>query len=292
MQISDNVRGALYMNVAMAAFTLNDACMKAVAQSLPLFEAVALRGLISIPLLFLVGALTGGLMLRLPRRDARIVSIRALAEVGATITFLTALIHLPLANLSAIMQSTPLAVTLAAALFLREPVGWRRMLAISIGFCGVLIIIRPGGSGFDGWGMLGLASVCCVVLRDLSTRQLSRAVPSVTVALWSSVVITGMGLVGATVGGWQPATLAHMAVLALSAGTMVVGYLFVIMVMRVGDISFVAPFRYTALLWAILLGWLVFGSLPDLWTVVGSAIVVATGLFTLYRESRLRAAKA
>lgn len=288
MQISDNVRGALYMNIAMAAFTLNDACMKAVSLALPLFEAVAIRGTISLPLLFLVGAITGGLRLRLPPRDVRIVSLRALAEVGATVTFLTALIHLPLANLSAIMQSTPLAVTLAAALFLREPVGWRRMLAIGIGFVGVLIIIRPGTSGFDIWAMLGLASVACVVVRDLATRELSRGVPSVTVAIWSSLVITGMGAIGATWGGWEPVTLAQVATLAGSAVAMVIGYLFVIMVMRVGDIGFVAPFRYTALLWAILLGWLVFGTLPDRWTVVGASIVVATGLFTIYRESRVR----
>ncbi len=288
MQISDNVRGALYMNIAMAAFTLNDACMKAVSLALPLFEAVAIRGTISLPLLFLVGAITGGLRLRLPPRDVRIVSLRALAEVGATVTFLTALIHLPLANLSAIMQSTPLAVTLAAALFLREPVGWRRMLAIGIGFVGVLIIIRPGTSGFDIWAMLGLASVACVVVRDLATRELSRGVPSVTVAIWSSLVITGMGAIGATWGGWEPVTLAQVATLAGSAVARVIGYLVVIMVMRVGDIGFVAPFRYTALLWAILLGWLVFGTLPDRWTVVGASIVVATGLFTIYRESRVR----
>ena len=149
MAISDNMRGALYMNVAMAAFTLNDTAMKAATQTVPLFEAIALRGLVTTIGLVLLGLAIGGLQFRLPAQDRQVVIIRSLAEIAGTVLFLMALMHMPLANLSAILQALPLAVTLAAALVFGETIGWRRMTAILVGFVGVLIIIRPGPDGFD-----------------------------------------------------------------------------------------------------------------------------------------------
>lgn len=287
MTLTDNGRGALYMNIAMAAFTLNDTCMKAVTQTLPLFQTITLRGLLTVVMLVLVGWAMGALRLRLPRQDAVVVGVRSLGEIAGTVFFLTALMHMPLANLSAIMQSLPLAVTLAAALFYREKVGWRRMIAIGIGFVGVLIIIRPGTAGFDFWSLMGLLSVLCVVVRDLATRRLSRDIPSVAVAIYAAGTVTLMGIAGAVFQGWAPVD-GHQALLIVGAsGSLIIGYLFVVMVMRVGDIGFIAPFRYTALIWAILLGWLSFGQLPDGWTMVGAGIVIATGLFTLYRERKL-----
>jgi drug/metabolite transporter (DMT)-like permease len=292
MAISDNLRGALYMNIAMAAFTLNDSAMKAVTQTLPLFQAISIRGALTVPMLLMVGLMFGGLRMRVKGRDRVLVLLRSLAEVGGTVLFLAALVHMPLANLSAVMQSTPLAVTLVAAVVFREKVGWRRMLAIGIGFAGVLIVIRPGASGFDVWALMGLASVGCVVVRDLVTRELSRDVPSVTVAIYAALSVTAMGLLGSTSGTWQPVTLPEGLGMLAASLALIVGYVVVVMVMRVGDIGFVAPFRYTALLWAIFLGWIVFDQLPDVWTVVGAAIVVATGVFTLYRERKVaRAAR-
>ncbi|NUB44539.1 DMT family transporter [Fertoebacter nigrum] len=292
MALSDNMRGALYMNVAMAAFTLNDTAMKVATQTMPLFQAITLRGAMVLPLLVVLGLMLGNLRLGLRGRDRVVVAVRSLAEVGGTALFLAALVHLPLANLSAILQSLPLAVTLAAAVILRERVGWRRMLAIAIGFGGVLLIVRPGAEGFNGWSLMGLASVACVVVRDLVTRELSRDVQSVTVAIYAAMAVTVMGLIGAAFQGWQTVTVAEWGMVLAASGALIFGYMFSVMVMRVGDISFVAPFRYTALLWAIFLGWLVFDSLPDLWTVVGAVIVVATGIFTFYREAKLaRAAR-
>ncbi|MDP3961002.1 MAG: DMT family transporter [Pseudorhodobacter sp.] len=293
MAISDNLRGALYMNIAMLAFTLNDSCMKAVTQTMPLFQAITLRGAISVAALVAIAAMMGGLRLRHDRRDGVVIVVRSLAEVGGTLFFLLALMHMPLANLSAIMQSLPLAVTLTAALVLGDPVGWRRLLAIAIGFVGVLIIIRPGTDGFDRWSVMGLASVACVVVRDLATWRLSRAVPSVMVAIWAGASVLVMGLAGLGVSGWQPVSGREAGLIAGAAANLIVGYLFVVMVMRVGDISFVAPFRYMALLWAIVLGWLMFSNLPDGLTLVGAGIVVATGIFTFLRERQLaRAARA
>jgi len=288
MPLSDNLRGALYMNIAMAAFTVNDSLMKAATSTLhmPLWQAIATRGLLTLGPLLLIGHMTGGLRFRMPRKDAITVGLRSVGEVASTLTFLAALVHMPLANLSAIMQSLPLAVTLAAWLFLKEPVGWRRLLAICVGFFGVMLIVRPGPEGFDHWSLLGLISVAFVVLRDLSTRQLSKAVPSSTVAVMASVAVTLTALVLSVIEGWVMPSLGQMALLAGAAASLVVGYNYVVMVMRVGDLGFVAPFRYTSLVVALILGWLVFGTFPDALTLAGAGLVVGSGIFTLWRERR------
>ena len=293
MPLSDNLRGALYMTIAMAAFTINDSLMKAATSTLnlPLWQAIATRGLLTLGPLILIGRMTGGIRFRMPRRDAVAVGLRSIGEVASTLTFLAALVHMPLANLSAIMQSLPLAVTLAAWVFLKEPVGWRRLLAICVGFGGVMLIVRPGPSGFDHWSLLALVSVAFVVLRDLSTRQLTKAVPSSSVAIAASASVTITALVLSLIAGWVMQSLVEMALLAAAAASLVVGYNYVVMVMRVGDLGFVAPFRYTSLLVALVLGWLVFGTFPDMLTLAGAALVVGSGIFTLWREQRVRRAQ-
>ena len=292
MQISDNTRGALYMCIAMAAFTINDACMKAATQVMPLFQAITLRGALTVVGLGAIGAATRSLWPRLNRQDAVALIVRSLAEVGGTVLFLAALVHMPLANISAILQSLPLAVTLTAALVFGDKIGWRRMLAITAGFVGVLIIIRPGGDGFDQWSIMAVGSVVCVVVRDLATRRLSRAVPSVTVAVCAAVSVTIMGLAGSLSQGWVAVDGYGAFTIIAAASALIVGYMFVVMVMRVGEISFVAPFRYVSLLVAISLGWLVFDTFPDFYTLIGSAIVVASGIFTFMRERKLARAAA
>ncbi|WP_431298411.1 DMT family transporter [Tabrizicola sp. BL-A-41-H6] len=289
MQISDNARGAILMNIAMAAFTLNDTAMKSAMQSVPLFQAIGLRGIFASVALVLIGWRMGGLSLDIPRRDWGFLALRSVAEVMGTLLFLAALIHMPLANLSAIMQALPLAVTLAAAVFLKEHIGWRRLTAILIGFVGVLIIIRPGPQGFDVWSLMGLGSVLCVVARDLATRQMSRALPSATVALAAAVTVLMLGFVGTAVEGWTPVATHDLLMIAGASAALIVGYLTSVMTMRVGEIGFVAPFRYMALLWAIVLGWLAFGQLPDTLTLFGAALVVATGIFTFWRERKRKA---
>jgi len=292
MQISDNTRGAIYMVISMAAFTLNDTAMKAVAQTLPLFQSIALRGLVSVVALVILGLAMRSLHFTLPRVDRGPVLVRSLAEVGGTVLFLGALVHMPIANLSAIMQFLPLAVALAAAVVFRERIGWRRLSAILLGFIGVLIIIRPGPEGFSVWSVMGLGSVLCVVVRDLATRQLSRETSSVTVAVWAAAVVAATGAAVAAWEGWQTVSAHQGLLIAASSSMLIVGYMFSIMVMRVGEIGFIAPFRYTALICAIALGWAVFGDFPDGWTLFGSLIVVGTGVFTILREARLKSAKA
>lgn len=288
MAISDNLRGALYMSLSMFSFTVNDTFMKAVTQTLPLFQTIALRGIIALIGLTLIAWATGQLRFDMSRRDAKLISLRSAADVIATILFLTALQHMQLANLSAIIQAMPLAVTLGAALWFKDQIGWRRMTAILIGFVGVVIIISPGSEGFDGWSLLGLGSVLAIVVRDLSVRPLSREVPSIMVALGAGAAVFAMGLFGSAFQGWQPVTAVQGVQIGGAGVMLTLGYLSSVTAMRVGDIGFVAPFRYSSLLWAILLGWVFFANLPPLHAVIGAAIVVATGIYTLLRERKLR----
>ncbi|MFT4152150.1 MAG: DMT family transporter [Paracoccaceae bacterium] len=285
MPLSDNLRGAMYMCVSMFAFTFNDSLMKSVTQHLPLFQAIAMRGTLAVGGLLMIARVTGagGFWPERPGDRRRIV-LRSLADVAATILFLGALMRMPLANLTAVMQATPLAVMLGAALVFGEAIGWRRAVAAGAGFVGVMLIVRPGGDGFGQWSAMALGSVACVVLRDLATRGVGRTVGAVTVALWTGGMVTAMGYAGSAVQGWIWPDMFSMVKVVAAASSLIFGYMFSVMTMRVGDVGFVAPFRYTALIWAVLLGWLAFGSLPDRWTMAGAAVVVASGLYSFWRE--------
>ncbi len=275
------------MMAGQAAFVVNDACMKALSDELPLFQAIFLRGVATSVCLVLLARAMGALRLDLSRRDWTFVGLRTVGEIAAAYFFISALFNMPLANATAILQALPLALTLAGAVFLREPVGWRRLLAILVGLIGVMLIIRPGPDGFNVYSFYALASAACVTLRDLSTRQLSREVPSLTVAVAAAVAVTLFAGVGAIWDEWRH--VSQTAALQLSGAVVFVflGYLMSVMVMRAGDLGFVAPFRYTAMVWALLLGYTIFGDWPDPLTFLGAAVVAATGIFTLYRERQL-----
>ena len=288
MPLSANHRGALLMAISMLCFVLNDGFMKALFADMSIYQAIFLRGLITAPLLAAMAWRQGVLLPRLSGRDRWIVMIRGVAEVGATIGFLTALAHMPLANVTAILQVLPLTVTMAAALFLGEAVGWRRWLAIAVGLVGVMIIIRPGMAGFSIWSIWALAAVGCITLREMVTRRLSADVPSLPVALVTAIAIGLLGAVMMPVVSWQPVSAMSWGLLAATSVAIIGGYLFSVMTIRSGDIGFVAPFRYTAMAWAIGLGLLMFGELPDRATVIGTAIIIATGLYSLHREHSLR----
>jgi|TARA_R110000787_G_scaffold51135_3_gene121346 drug/metabolite transporter (DMT)-like permease len=271
---------------SMAAFVLNDTMTKTTGGAVPLFQLLFLRGLISITLILVLWGRLGPMHLRLGRRDWKLVAIRSAAEVGASYFFVTALFNMPLANLSAILQSLPLTVTLGAALVYREKVGWRRFSAILVGFAGVLLIVKPGTDGFNVWSVYALVAVFFVTVRDLSTRRLSKAVPSMTVTLAAVLSVTGFSAFAQLSTPWQPVSTTHWVAITAAAFFVLIGYYLSVQTMRVGDVSFIAPFRYTGLIWALILGWFVFGDWPVPSTLAGAAIVAATGLFTLYRERK------
>lgn len=277
------------MTVSTAGFVCNDALIKSLAGDVPLFQAILVRGVIATTLIGLLAWHAGALKLWPNASDRRVISWRMVGEVGTTALFLTALFNMPLANVTAILQVAPLAMTLAAAWFLGEPVGWRRYLAIGIGFAGVLLIVRPGGEGFNPYTLVALAAVVFLVLRDLSTRKLSTRMPSLLVTLLTAASITVIAGGVTAVRGWAPMDSGETGQLAAAAVFLLVGYHAGVLAMRHGDVGAVSPFRYTNLIWAIGLGWAVFSEIPDVLTLAGAAIVVATGLYTIYRERRVAA---
>ncbi|MFN4101033.1 MAG: DMT family transporter [Pararhodobacter sp.] len=282
--LSDNARGALLMMAGMATFTLSDAIMKQLGTQMPMFQTLAWRGLGVCLILGVVAWRAGAFRTIILPGDRRLVILRTLADTAATWFFLQALYNLPLANVTAILQALPLTVTLGAALFLGERVGWRRLLAIAVGFVGVMLIVRPDAAGFDRHAISALISVGFVTLRDLLTRRMSRSVPSLIVALANAGAVTLFGLAGSVTETFvrpDPQT----ALLLLGTTIFVVGgYLMTVMAVRTGELSVVTPFRYTGLIWALVLGLVLFSEWPDLVTLLGAALIVATGLFTFYRE--------
>ncbi|MCA0998748.1 DMT family transporter [Alloyangia pacifica] len=288
--LSDNSRGVLLMIGNMAAFTFSDACVKAIGSALPLSQVLVLRGIVASLCIALLAARLGAFRHRPGRRDAALMALRGVAECGSAYFFLTALRNMPLANATALLQMVPLTVTLGSAVFFSEPVGWRRWLAIAGGFLGMLLIVRPGTEGFNAYSLLALAAVGSVTLRDLATRRLSPSVPSMQVTLSSAMSVLLLAGLWSLGEDWQPLD-GRLSLLMLGTSVLIVaGYTLSVMAMRVGDVGFIAPFRYTGLIWALLLGLVVWGEVPAPLTLMGAAVIAVMGSFTLWRERQLRGA--
>lgn len=288
MKLSPNLTGALFMSVSVAAFAFNDAAIKALSISMNIGQIMFLRGIVSTALVAAVAWHRGAL--RVPAMALnRMVGLRTAAEMLATVSFLAALANLPLANASAILQALPLVVAMGAALFLGEPVGLRRWIAIGAGFLGVMLVVRPGLEGFDRFSLLALLAVFFSAVRDLATRRTPAEISSLFISTLTCalVMVAGMFLI-VPLGGWSPVDPVEMWLILVSGVLVMVGYHFIVLAMRVGDISFIAPFRYTGLLWSILLGLVMFGEIPDLFMIAGGAVIVGSGIYMLYRERRSR----
>jgi len=286
--MSANQIGALFMMASMACFVMNDTLFKVTDGAVPLFQLLFLRGILTTTLVIVLARRLGSLHFNIARRDWGLIGLRSAAEMGAAYFFVTALFNLPLANVTAILQVLPLTVTLGSALFFKEAVGWRRMTAILIGFIGMLLIVRPGSDGFNLYSIYALMAVLSVTVRDLATRRLSSDVQSMTVTLSASLTVMIFSGVASLATPWVGISALNGLMIVGSSVFILGGYYFSVRVMRVGDVSFIAPFRYTGLVWALILGWFVFGDWPTNLTLLGAGIVVATGLFTLYRERAVK----
>jgi drug/metabolite transporter (DMT)-like permease len=287
--LSANIRSSIFMMLGMGVFAIGDALTKYSTQTLNLGQFMFLRGILCILLLVLIASRQGVLHRWRDTLD-KVTILRGLGEIGATTCYLVALTHLSLAFVSSVYQAVPLAVTLGAVLFLGEKVGWRRWLSISIGFIGVLIIIRPGGdgdsTGMNAYALLLLVGVCFTALRDLSTRRINMQIPTVLISAMTSVLVTMTGFVMMQLNtGWQQPTSTDLMHVSIAAVLLIIGYHCIILATRAGDMSFASPFRYTSLLWAIVLSYIVFNQAPDQNTLIGAAIVVASGCYMLYREA-------
>ena len=227
---------------------------------------------------------TGAWRVRMSVRDWVLAGLRGVLELVGTFFYLTALLKMPIANLQAIIQTLPLTVALGAAVFLGEPIGWRRMLAIAVGFLGVLLIVQPGTDGFTIFALYGLVTVCTMTARDLVVRKMSPDAPPQVVALMAAIAVFVGSLIAALQDPWMAMEGAQIGWIALASALLLTAYVTGVMGMQHGEISFVSPFRYAALLAALMLGLVFFGEWPDWVALLGAGMVVATGVYTIWRE--------
>ena len=266
-----------------ACFVVGDVCVKLATQSVPIGELVLLRGIVSTLLMLLLAIRTGALV-HARRALTGVMTARTTCDIAATHLFFTAISMMPIADATAIGQFTPLAVTAAAAILLGERVGWRRWLATLVGLVGVLIIVRPGSSSFDWAALLVIGCVLSVAVRDVLTRQIADDIPVPIVALITLGAVTVSGLARGLAEAWVWPDLTGWLLIVAAAVANCGGYYCIVIAMRNGDIAVVSPFRYTAILFAVLMGYIVFGETPDALTFLGIAIVIGAGLYTLHRE--------
>jgi drug/metabolite transporter (DMT)-like permease len=283
----NNLRGALLMIVSMGLFAIEDMLIKLVSLQIPVGQVLlilALGGTVA----FAVAASARRQTL-FPRELLQpTLLLRNSAELVATCCFVLALSLIPISTASAILQATPLAVTMCAALFLGETVGWRRWMAIGVGFLGVLLIVRPGLGGFQPASLLAVVAVLALALRDVATRLIPPNLSTAQVSLWAYVMIIPAGLVLLTLSdGLQPIAAREAGFLLAAIFIGVAAYSLIVMALRSSDLSAIAPFRYSRLLFAMAIGLTVFGERPDAFTVAGAALVIASGLYALARERAL-----
>lgn len=287
-QAAGNIRGIVAMMLSQLSFIINDTLIKIATRELPGGEAIFIRGLFAFALALALGFAMGTLRPLPPRSIFGMLTLRNIGEIGATFFYLFALFNMPIADVTAILQFVPLAITGGAALVLAEKVGWRRWTATAVGFIGVMIVIRPGTTAFSLWSLVALAGVFFSVLRDLSTRRISTAIPTMLLVAISAAVVSLAALCFLPFETWVKPSNEGLLILAAAAVFLLGGYYFITDAMRHGEVAVVSPFRYSVIIWAIIAGVLVFGERPDETALIGTAIVIAAGIYTFMRERRLR----
>lgn len=290
-QAAENRRGILAMLVAMTLFTANDALLKITTADLPPGEIMAVRGCFGI-VIALVLVFASGEARHLRELRAPIVALRALVESFVAFTFISALGALPLADITAILQTTPIVLTVLAVVLGLETVGWRRWGAILAGFFGVLLIVKPSWTGFNVYAGLALLSAFLVAVRDLMTRRIAGHIPTVVVTLATTVLVTILGFAMSYAESWRMLVGREAALLGVAAVLVTIGNLAIIEAYRAGEMAVVSPFRYTVILTSLIIGFLVFGEVPDPVSVVGISLIGASGLYTIHREQLRRRAEA
>jgi len=279
----ENLRGSAFMLAAMASFAMGDGFMKYAGADMPLSQILIVRGAMATFLLYgairLAGEITPWSSLLNPYLQVRII-----AEIVATYSFFTALFNMPIADVSAVLQAVPLMVSLGAAYFFGETIGWRRITAIIVGLFGVLLIVKPGFAQFNSFSLLALLTVIAASTRDLATRRLPKDIPTSFVALTTVMIVSATAVLLAPFQTWRTLVPWDYTILACASFFLISGFFTIIAAMRVGEVGVVTPFRYFVLLFSALIGWWFFNEVPDNWTLLGSFIVVGMGVYTIYRE--------
>lgn len=289
MRHTDNTAATLLMVGSMAAFAIEDLFLKRAAMALPPGQVIAMMGL--------GGALVFGLLAAFKRQKvltSRALKgaplVRSLSEAGATMLYITALALIPLSVNSALLQASPLVVTMGAALFLGEPVGWRRWTAIGVGFAGVLIVLQPWNDGFQAAGILTVLCVVALASRDLSTRAMPTDIATFPLVSWAYMVLVPAGAILMAIGGHRLTAIdpTRWFDLAMALISGLFGYYAVTAATRMGEAAVIAPFRYTRLVFALILAMLFLGEHPGPAMLIGATLIIASGLYTFARE-RMRA---
>ena len=285
----DNLRGALIMVLSMLGFAIEDMFIKLIGTDIPIGQIIFMLGT--------GGALCYGAMVVMkgePLMDramlTRPILLRALGEIVGTLGFVSAIVLTPISSASAILQATPLVVTLGAALFLGDPVGWRRWSAILVGMLGVLLVIRPGMDSFQALSLMAVLGVLGLSLRDLATRRVPKSTSTFQLSFLAFLALVPASLLFmlGTGTAFAPMTGVQWLFMGAALTTGMVAYYGIVAAMRIGEISFVTPFRYARLLFAMVVGITIFGERPDLLTYVGATIIVASGIYTVWRERKVK----
>jgi len=285
----EHLRGAALMTVAMFGFAVEDALIKGLSGTIPPGQIIAVFGLGGVIAFSIWLKATGQPVFTAEQRAPKVL-LRSGFEALGTAFFVSALALIELTLASAIIQATPLVVAMGAALFLGQTVGWRRWAAILVGFFGVMLIVKPGLAGFEPLVLLAVVGMMGLAARDLVTRSLNSPISGPHLSIAAFTVLVPTGLLLCAVWGqslvWPNTREAGILVLCVFVG--MAAYLAIIAATRAGDAAFISSFRYSRMLFALVIGAAFFSEVPDVWTLIGVAIVIAAGLFTLLREARLR----
>lgn len=285
----DNLRGAILMVLAMLGFAIEDSFIKLIGDAVPVGQILILLGVGGAAVFAVIVRAQGRALFERAMLTAPVL-IRGAGEMFGTVCFISAIVYTPLSTASAILQAMPLVVTLGAALFLAEPVGWRRWGAITVGFIGVLLIVRPGSDGFTPLSLLALGGVIGLAARDIATRKIPATLSTMQLSFLGFIAIIPAGLALMVLTATPPTAL-DLRLSGLIAASIAIGvfaYYGIVAAMRVGEISFVSPFRYSRLIFALIIGTVFFGERPDKMTLLGALIIVASGIYTVLRERKLR----
>jgi drug/metabolite transporter (DMT)-like permease len=281
---TNTLRAGLYMVITTACFVGGDTCIKLIGTTLPLGQVICLIGLVSTTFLLMVCG-QQGILKSLPMIFTRLVLWRSLFDVLGSLMFVSALMHMPLANLSSVMQSVPLVVIVVAVIFLGEKAGLARSAAVIAGFVGVLLIVKPSPQTITIYECLAVGAVIVVAFRDLVTKRIPAHIPLLVIALANAIFISLGGFGVGLVQGFK--NIEHLQwALLLGAGLFVtISYFFIVATVRLGELSATAPFRYSEVVFAIIAGVLVFDEYPDVIAYLGMGLVIAAGLFAAHREA-------
>lgn len=287
--MSPTFKGVLAAVGGILFLTVNDAVSKYLTQSFPVGQVICLRQ--AATLLYIVpyvALVTGFGALRVVSWRGQLV--RGALFVGGSAFMVGGLAVLPLATVITIMFVSPAFIAALSAPLLGERVGLHRWLAIGGGFAGVVIVMRPGGASFEWALLIPVAGALTNAFRDIMTRRLARTETSVSILFWSAVIVTVANAITAPV--WEPVP-ASAAAWFIFVGFLNTGAHFLLIeAFRMAEAALVAPVRYTGLIWAVLLGYVVWGHVPDTWVAIGAAVIVASGVYIIRAESRAASSKA